>query len=59
MLLFFAFRSQAQDAHFTQLDKTISYLNPAMTGNFDGFAKITAQNRVNGLIRVQLSQLRT
>jgi type IX secretion system PorP/SprF family membrane protein len=45
LLLFFAFRSQAQDAHFTQLDKTISYLNPAMTGNFDGFAKITAQHR--------------
>jgi type IX secretion system PorP/SprF family membrane protein len=38
-------RSYAQDAHFTQLDKTISYLNPAMTGNFDGFAKITAQHR--------------
>jgi type IX secretion system PorP/SprF family membrane protein len=35
----------AQDAHFTQLDKTISYLNPAMTGNFEGFAKITAQHR--------------
>ncbi|MFM7636988.1 MAG: PorP/SprF family type IX secretion system membrane protein [Crocinitomicaceae bacterium] len=45
LLLFSAIRSQAQDAHFTQLDKTISYLNPAMTGNFDGFAKITAQHR--------------
>lgn len=45
MLFFLAIRSQAQDAHFTQLDKTISYLNPAMTGNFDGFAKITAQHR--------------
>lgn len=45
MLLFLVIRSQAQDAHFTQLDKTLSYLNPAMTGNFDGFAKITAQHR--------------
>jgi len=45
LLFFLAIRSQAQDAHFTQLDKTISYLNPAMTGNFDGFAKITAQHR--------------
>ncbi len=45
MLLFLVIRSQAQDAHFTQLDKALSYLNPAMTGNFDGFAKITAQHR--------------
>jgi type IX secretion system PorP/SprF family membrane protein len=45
LLLFLVIRSQAQDAHFTQLDKTLSYLNPAMTGNFDGFAKITAQHR--------------
>jgi type IX secretion system PorP/SprF family membrane protein len=45
LLLFLAIRSHAQDAHFTQLDKTLSYLNPAMTGNFDGFAKITAQHR--------------
>ncbi len=45
LLLFLVIRSQAQDAHFTQLDKALSYLNPAMTGNFDGFAKITAQHR--------------
>lgn len=45
LLLLILVRSYAQDAHFTQLDKTISYLNPAMTGNFDGFAKITAQHR--------------
>jgi len=37
--------SFSQDAHFTQIDKTISYLNPAMVGNFEGFGKITAQNR--------------
>lgn len=42
---FFASSYLAQDAHFTQLDKTIAYLNPAMTGNFEGYAKITAQNR--------------
>jgi type IX secretion system PorP/SprF family membrane protein len=45
LFIFVAITSFAQDAHFTQLDKSISYLNPAMTGNFDGFAKITAQHR--------------
>lgn len=48
-VLFFLFSAlqwlHSQDSHFTQIDKTISFLNPSMVGNFEGFGKITLQNR--------------
>lgn len=35
----------AQDFHLSQIDKTIALLNPALTGNYDGWEKFSLQHR--------------
>ncbi len=35
----------AQDYHFTQYDKSLMITNPATVGNFEGFERISIQNR--------------
>lgn len=35
----------AQDYHFSQFDKVLMVLNPATVGNFEGFERLSIQNR--------------
>ena len=45
-LIFFAgSKALAQDALFTQWENMPVYLNPALTGNFDGLLRLRAQHR--------------
>jgi len=45
-LIFFAgSKALAQDALFTQWENMPIYLNPALTGNFDGLVRLRAQHR--------------
>ncbi len=45
-LIFFSVSSTlAQDARFTQWENMPVYLNPALTGNFDGLLRLRAQHR--------------
>ena len=37
--------SSAQDVHFTQLENSLAIINPALIGNFNGFAKVTTHYR--------------
>jgi type IX secretion system PorP/SprF family membrane protein len=37
--------SFAQDFHLSQIDKTIAMINPALTGNYEGFEKLSLQHR--------------
>lgn len=34
-----------QDFHLSQIDKTIAIINPALTGNYDGYEKLSLQHR--------------
>ncbi len=35
----------AQDFHLSQIDKTIAMINPSLTGNYEGFEKLSFQHR--------------
>ena len=45
MFLFFSFVGSAQDFHYSQLDQSLTLLNPATTSTFSGFERITLQHR--------------
>ncbi len=45
MFLFFSFFGFTQDFHYSQLDQSLTLLNPATTSTFSGFERITLQHR--------------
>lgn len=45
LLIFIPSIYYGQDRHFTQLDNTLTLLNPSMVGNFNGFVKLSTHYR--------------
>ena len=45
LFLTLSFLGQAQDFHYSQLDQSLTLINPATTSTFSGFERITLQHR--------------